>query len=268
MRFQNWYKTHYDYEAQRKFHTNLGNLLEWLRKRTGDNHFLELKDLLEPPKRDSKKINPIILRENDIKNVIRKVWYSDYDSFNKLRLISAVLFASYTGQRPQATIAKITISELEEALNRRPTLLWIPEDKDKERFPHWVPIHPVLSKWLEAYISIAKDSNAKAFPYDPIRKALNDLNVKAIHTGRKIVFSHFRKFFEQMCNNVLGVHSGLRDNIMSHNTGSLDVQSYDGKLPSEIYEQYMIAWKDVNLVPDEVRLKELVKQILQSCDVI
>ncbi len=44
---------------------------------------------------------------------------------------------------------------------------------------------------------------------------------------------------------------------MAHNTGSLDVQSYDGKLPSEIYEQYMIAWKDVNLVPEEVITKAL-----------
>ncbi len=51
MRFQNWYKFHYDYEAQRKFHTNLGNFLEWLRKRTGNDSFLKLKELLEPPKR-------------------------------------------------------------------------------------------------------------------------------------------------------------------------------------------------------------------------
>ncbi len=71
MRFQNWYKSYYDYEAQRKFHTNMGNLLEWLRKRTGNSYFLELKELLESPKRDSKKINPIILREDDVRNVIR-----------------------------------------------------------------------------------------------------------------------------------------------------------------------------------------------------
>jgi len=93
IRFQNWYKSHYDYEAKRKFHVNLGNLLEWLRKRTGDDHFLEFKELLEPPKRNSKKISPIILREDDVKNVVRRIWRSDYDPFNKLRLITTVLFA-------------------------------------------------------------------------------------------------------------------------------------------------------------------------------
>jgi len=73
-----------------------------------------------------------------------------------------------------------------------------------------------------------------------------EITLKAVHTGRKITYSHLRKFFEQMCNNVLVVHVegrivpamhlGLRDYIMAHNTGSLDVQSYDGKLPVEIYE--------------------------------
>ena len=48
---------------------------------------------------------------------------------------------------------------------------------------------------------------------------------------------------------------------MAHNTGSLDVQSYDGKLPSEIYEQYMVAWEKVNLVPEGVKLEELVKYL-------
>jgi len=81
------------------------------------------------------------------------------------------------------------------------------------------------------------------------------------HTGRKITYSHLRKFFEQMCNNVLMVHPGLRDYIMAHNTGSLDVQSYDGKLPTEIYQQYMAAWKDVDLVPKEARLEDLISQL-------
>ena len=36
----------------------------------GNLFFCELKEVLEPPKRDSKKLNPIILRDVDVKNVI------------------------------------------------------------------------------------------------------------------------------------------------------------------------------------------------------
>lgn len=37
--------------------------------------------------------------------------------------------------------------------------------------------------------------------------------------------------------------------------------SDDGKLPSGIYEQYMAAWKDVNLVPKNVKLDKLVDHL-------
>ena len=273
MQFQNWYKSNYGYESQCKYHDNTSNFLEWLYKRTGDYEFRKLKEILERPQRPSKKLNPIILREVDVKNVIKAIWKASLAPFVKLRAISAVIFASYTGLRPDATIGKLTFSEFEEALRRCPPMLWIPEEKDKEMFPHWVPLHPVVVKWVKPVIEFKVFSQTdRIFPYDQIRKLFDDLNVKAVHTGRKITYSHLRKFFEQMCNNVLVVrlpdgrvvpamHPGLRDYIMAHNTGSLDVQSYDGKLPSEIYEQYMMAWKDVNLVPKEVSLDELLKQL-------
>lgn len=60
---------------------------------------------------------------------------------------------------------------------------------------------------------------------------------------------------------VPAIHSGLRDYIMAHNTGSLDVQSYDGKLPFEIYEQYMVAWRRVNLVSRKISLTDLINQL-------
>ena len=120
----------------------------------------------------------------------------------------------------------------------------------------------MVVEWLKPVLEFRKLAQSnKPFPYDPIRKLFDRLNIKAIHTGRKIAYSHLRKFFEQMCNNVLMVHPGLRDYIMAHNTGSLNVQSYDGKLPSEIYEQYMAAWGKVNLVPEEISLRNLLKEL-------
>ncbi|WP_456469640.1 hypothetical protein [Archaeoglobus sp.] len=267
MRFQNWYKSKYEFEGQAKYHSNLRNFLEWLYKKTGNHAFRELKDILEPPKKDSKKLNPILIREPDIHNLIKAVWEKDPTPYLKLKHITGILFAAYTGQRPDSTIAKITVDELRETISRDPPVLWIPEEKDKERFPHWVPIHPVLREWLQAYIEHYNPELEKeqvrgiAFSYYSMRKLFDRLNIKAIHTGRKITYSHLRKFFEQMCNNVLMVHPGLRDYIMAHNTGSLDVQSYDGKLPSEIYGQYMVAWGKVNLAPEEVKLEVLLNRL-------
>jgi len=117
-----------------------------------------------------------------------------------------------------------------------------------------------------------EETQGLAFSYYTMRKLFDRLNVKATHTGNKIACSHLRKFFKQMCNNVLtvrlldgrvvpAIHPGLRDYIMAHNTGSLDVQSYDGKLPEEIYEQYMMGWRRVKLVPEEMELKKLLRYL-------
>ncbi|MDK2782061.1 MAG: hypothetical protein PWR13_1089 [Archaeoglobi archaeon] len=281
MEFQNFYKSNYGFESQMKYHSNLRNFLEWLAKVTGNEEVRRMKEVLEAPVRPVRKFNRIIIREQDIHNLIKEVWKKDPSAYLKLKHISGILFASYTGQRPMSTVAKITVDELREAVSRFPPVLWIPENKDKEGFPHWVPIHPVLRRWLEVYIEYYDPSRENeefrgiAFSYYSMRKLFDRLNVKAVHTGVKIAYSHLRKFFEQMCNNVLtvrlpdgrvvpAVHPGLRDYIMAHNTGSLDVQSYDGKLPEEIYEQYMMGWKKVRLVPRGIDLNKLERWVLRE----
>ncbi len=103
-----------------------------------------------------------------------------------------------------------------------------------------------MVEWLKPVIEFRHLINAKdddpVSLYNSLRIVLIDLDVKAHHTGLRIQPFHLRKFFEQMCNNVLMVHLGLRDYITAHNTGSLDVQSYDGRISSEIYQQYMEKW--------------------------
>jgi len=131
LKFQNWYKTKYNYDGQCKFHDTTKNFLEWLYKRTGNPEFKELAEILERPKRNSKKINPIILREVDVENIITAIYDlppSPYDppyrwAYHKLKFIAAVLFAAYTGQRPESTINKLTFEDFEEALERDPPML-------------------------------------------------------------------------------------------------------------------------------------------------
>lgn len=43
-------------------------------------------------------------------------------------------------------------SEFEYALKRNLPMFWIPEGKDKEKFPYWVHLHPVVVKWVKPVI--------------------------------------------------------------------------------------------------------------------
>ncbi len=178
MEFQNWYKANYEYATQCNYHSNIKNLLEWLFKKTGNPEFREMKEILEPPRKSSKKINPILIREPDIHNLIKAVWNTDTTLQFKLKHIAGILFAAYTGQRPQATIGKLTLEEFREAIQRDPPLLWIPEEKDKERLPHWVPPPPSGCGLGESYLDHydpeleREETKGLAFSYYSMRKPL------------------------------------------------------------------------------------------------
>ena len=159
IKFQNWFKSKYGYQSQCKFHDNTKNLLEWLYKKTGDTFFRDLQDVLERPTRDSKKLNEILVREADIKNVIKATWRIKIPKEYRIKYVAAILFAAYTGQRPDATISKLTYNDFKDALSRKPPIIYIPEEKDKERFPHWVPIHPVVAKWLKKALELHKQGH-------------------------------------------------------------------------------------------------------------
>ena len=85
----------------------------------------DMKDILDGPRRPSKKINPILLREVDVHNVVSAIYNLPNDphvpklrhSYAKIKYIANVLL-TYTGQRPDVTISKLTFQDLEEALSR------------------------------------------------------------------------------------------------------------------------------------------------------
>ena len=125
--FQNWYMNQYDsFDVLRKYYTYTRAFLEYVYKTTGNPLARDLKDILDKPERPSKKINPIIIREPDVKNIVRATYNLSRDPhvsverhvYSKIKFIAAILLAAYTGQRPDATIAKLDLRDLEDALSR------------------------------------------------------------------------------------------------------------------------------------------------------
>ena len=125
--FQNWYMNQYDsYDVLRKYYTYTRAFLEYVYKVTGNPLARDLKDILDKPERPSKKINPIIIREDDVRNIVRATYNLPRDPhvsverhvYSKIKFIAAILLAAYTGQRPDATIAKLDLRDLEDALSR------------------------------------------------------------------------------------------------------------------------------------------------------
>jgi len=55
-----------------------------------------------------------------------------------------VLFGACTGQRPIATIRKLTVGQFRAALRGDPPVLDVLPQQDKIRMQHYVPLHPYV----------------------------------------------------------------------------------------------------------------------------
>jgi chemotaxis protein CheY-P-specific phosphatase CheC len=59
------------------------------------------------------------------------------------------LFGAYTGQRSEATIAKLTVGQFREALADEKPVLLVDSSQDKVRMSHYVPLSPRVVEALK-----------------------------------------------------------------------------------------------------------------------
>jgi len=69
-----------------------------------------------------------------------------------------VLFGAYTGQRPIATIRKLTVGQFRTVLHHAPLVLEVLPQQDKIRMQHYVPLHPCF---VEAVTPLLDGRNRK-----------------------------------------------------------------------------------------------------------
>jgi hypothetical protein len=66
-----------------------------------------------------------------------------------------VLFGAFTGQRPLATIARLTVGQFKQAVNMRKPVVDILPEQDKIRMQHHCPLHPQV---VEAILPVLDGS--------------------------------------------------------------------------------------------------------------
>ncbi|MGB9371532.1 MAG: hypothetical protein WCB79_06370 [Halobacteriota archaeon] len=139
-----------DVYAKRKVMNFAKAFLKYLSKTRFDMRYKEFDLFLEMPKaiKESKRITQRIVTTDDVKNVLSAIEQGgEHREFtmrqcqNKKAL---VLFGAYTGQRPIATIRKLTVGQFRAALQRDPPVLDVLPQQDKIRMRHYVPLHPCV----------------------------------------------------------------------------------------------------------------------------
>jgi hypothetical protein len=72
------------------------------------------------------------------------------------------LFGAYTGQRSEATIAKLTVGQFCEALAVGKPVLHVLAEQEKNRVEHYVPLHPSVVGEISEVLENDFDENDDA----------------------------------------------------------------------------------------------------------
>jgi len=104
---------------------------------------------LKPPGvvKDRKRVTARIVTKEDICNILQYIERAEQEgkiSPERSAQYSAfVLFGAYTGQRSEATVARLTVGQFREAIAADKPVLLVDSSQDKVRMSHYVPLAPM-----------------------------------------------------------------------------------------------------------------------------
>jgi len=101
-----------------------------------------------------------IVTKEGIENVLRHIKQSEENGIinaqRSAQYSAFVIFGAFTGQRSLATMAKLTVGQFREALQREKPVLHVDSSQDKIRMEHYIPLHPQVVTAIDAIIGDRK----------------------------------------------------------------------------------------------------------------
>jgi hypothetical protein len=158
-----------------------------------------------------------------------------------------VLFGALTGQRPLATIARLTVGQFREAVKMDKPVVDVLPWQDKIRMQHYCPLHPQV---VEAMLPVlvGRQDNTPIFEQLSFQQWLrhNEVRLRLLHSDARMVNGDLRKFCEQM-GDMLQWDQSNKNYIMTHGVSGVDWRFYESRRPEPVYDIYMQYWGDVKL---------------------
>ena len=243
--------------TQAKFLYYAKAFLTYLTKTRLDSRYESFRLFLELPKavKKFKLLTGRIVTIEDVQNVLSvlksRYKHGELDEQHYVAYNALITFGAFTGQRPYATIGRITAGQFEEALkfrSKKPTL-HVSADQDKIRMDHYVPLHPHVIEAVEPLLDGKKDDELM-FPLC----AFNQWLIRGREAGDEIplrrcngyfVISDLRKFTEQH-GDVIGWDSSNRAYILTHGVSGVSWSNYRHPLPENVYDIYIKYWRNVD----------------------
>jgi hypothetical protein len=239
--------------AKRKVLNFAKSFLRYLTKTRLDTRYKEFDLFLEMSKevKESKRITQRIVMTEDIKTVLAAIKEGlenrEFTTRQCQNYKALVLFGAYTGQRPIATIRKLTVGQFRAALRRDPPVLDVLPQQDKIRMQHYVPLHPCVVDTVKPLLDGRnRKDHTSIFAHEYFDKWTRRKKIPLVHDGH-FVCGDLRKFAEQL-GDVISWEQSNRSYILTHGVSGIEWSHYRHSLPENVYDIYMKYWNDVCFV--------------------
>ena len=178
------------------------SFLKFLATTRDEPRYLTFAPYLELPKtvKERKSVTSRIVVKEDICNILQYIESAEREgkvSPERSAQYSAfVLFGAYTGQRSEATIAKLTAGQFREASAVDKPVLQVEVSQDKTHMSHYVPLHPCVLEALKPLLVGRKDDELM-FAYNSFLMWIKRQKIPMSRFKGHFVLGDLRKFAEQ-----------------------------------------------------------------------
>jgi integrase len=240
-----------DVYAKRKVINFTKAFFRYLAKTRFNTRYQAFELFLEMPKalQKRKHVTSRIVTKRDIENVLAAIEQAaekeEIDECHRLNYRAIMLFGAFTGQRPLATIARLTVNQFKQALGQDKPVLDIPPECDKIRMQHYCPLHPQV---VDAVNLLLDDRDDGKFIFEQLsfERWLRERKILLSQCDARFVMGDLRKFAEQY-GDIIQWEQSNRAYILTHGVSGVDWRFYKHPLPDSVYDIYMKYWGGVRL---------------------
>jgi integrase len=237
-------------DAKRKVLQFARAFLRYMSKISFDQRYAAFDLFLQLPRsvKEQKCVTDRIVIKEDVENVLTAIGnaYSSggIDVYHCINYKAIVLFGAFTGQRPLATIARLKVGQLKEAVKMEKPVVDVLPWQDKIRMQHYCPLHPQVVEALLPVLDGRGDDDL-AFEQLSFQQWLRYNQVRLLHSGARIVNGDLRKFSEQQ-GDILQWDQSNKNYILTHGVSGVDWRFYKHPRPASVYDVYLKYWEAVS----------------------
>jgi integrase len=239
-----------DTDAKRKVLQFARAFLRYMAKISFDQRFASFELYLDMPKtlKTRKHVTRRIVTKEDVEHLLEAIQHAnrsgELSNSHYLNYEALIMFGAYTGQRPLATIARLTVGQFKEALTMKKPVVDVLPQQDKIRMQHYCPLHPTVIEAMLPLLDGRRDDEL-VFEQLSFQQWLRHNEVTLLQSNARIINGDLRKFCEQQ-GDILQWDQSNKNYILTHGVSGVDWRFYKHPLPEHVYDIYMRYWKDLN----------------------